>query len=476
VAGIGDSMLFPRSKMAAAAQLGQSRFRSNEVISVQQSGGAPPPITPTTLNPADKDTHITLSNGNLTAVGTAGWTGLVRSVSPQSAGKFYWETTFNATQSQSGVGLAIGSLAVATQTFSNAGTGKSGLIQLGNVFVDGSATLTVGGVPASNVSFGTVPSGAVICVAVDLTAQLIWWRLGAGGNWNNSAGRDPVAGTGGVSIPNVGTAYPTDCFGGADTLISNFGASAFVGAVPSGFTAGWPAGAAPIFPSGVTGVIGWWDASIAASLTLSGSDILAIADQSGGGNNLSWIGLAKPQYNATGFNSKPAFVFGGTAVANAFTNAAFPMGTGNALTIWYAGNFNSASGGANCGIISYTGQGQVSDANNAASFVLYANSAAAIAIVRNSVTLFVNCTGNANHRVILTIDPTGVMTPYVDGVSQAPSTSAGSWSTPGTVNIGRSKGLSYWAGPMGEAGIATGYSNAATVAQLDAYLKSKWGL
>jgi hypothetical protein len=199
------------------------------------------PIVGTTLNPADKDTHITLSGGNLTAAGTAGWTGLVRAIKANSAGKFYWETTFNATQSQSGVGLAIGSLAVATQTFSNAGTGKSGLIQIGSVYVDGSTSLTVGGVSAQTISFGTITSGIVMCVAVDLTAKLIWWRLGAGGNWNNSAGRDPAAGTGGVSIPNAGTAYPTDCFGGADTLISNFGSSAFTGAVPAGFTAGWPA-------------------------------------------------------------------------------------------------------------------------------------------------------------------------------------------------------------------------------------------
>lgn len=225
--------LFPASMMAQAIRLGQSRFYSTENVV--------PPIVPTTLNPADKDTHITLSGGNLTAAGTAGWTGLVRSVKSQSAGKFYWEITFNATQSQSGVGVAIGSLAVATQTFSNAGTGKAGLVQIGNVFVDGSATITVGGVGSSNISFGTITSGTVICIAVDLTAKLIWWRLGAAGNWNNAAGRDPATGVGGASITNLTTAYATDCFGGADTLISNFGATAFVGVVPSGFTAGWPA-------------------------------------------------------------------------------------------------------------------------------------------------------------------------------------------------------------------------------------------
>lgn len=197
--------------------------------------------TYTTLNPADKDTHITLSGGNLTATGTAGWTGFARALDAKSTGKFYWETTFNATQSQSGVGVAIGSL-VATTTFSGTvAPGHCGLVQsFGAVWVNGATSITLGGTPASTLSFGTITSGTIICVAIDIGAKLIWWRLGAGGNWNNNASRDPAAGTGGVSIPNVGTTYPTSCFGGADTLISNFGASAFTGAVPSGFTAGWP--------------------------------------------------------------------------------------------------------------------------------------------------------------------------------------------------------------------------------------------
>jgi hypothetical protein len=204
------------------------------------SGIVAVPITPTTLNPADKDTHITLSGGNLTAAGTAGWTGLVRSISSKSSGQYYWETTFNAAQANSGVGLAIGSLSVSTQTFTNAGTGKCGLVQGGIVYVDGASTITVGGTGGSSISFGTITSGTVICVAVDLTAKLAWWRLGAAGNWNANAARNPATGVGGASIPNAGTAFATDSFGGADTLISNFGGSAFVGVVPAGFTAGWP--------------------------------------------------------------------------------------------------------------------------------------------------------------------------------------------------------------------------------------------
>jgi hypothetical protein len=196
------------------------------------SASATSPIVPTTLNPADKDSHITLSGGNLTAAGTAGWTGLVRTVAAKSAGKYYWEATFTVgAQSQSGVGFTIGSLSVSTQTFGNAGTGKSGTTIGTGTLVDG-ANVGVG--------IGTITSGSVVCLAVDLTAKLIWFRLGAGGNWNGSGTANPATGVGGISISNAGTAYPTICMGGADTITANFGATAFTGAVPSGFTAGVP--------------------------------------------------------------------------------------------------------------------------------------------------------------------------------------------------------------------------------------------
>jgi hypothetical protein len=197
-------------------------------------------IPNTTLNPADKEAHISLSGGNLTALGTAGWTGSVRVVDGQSTGKYYWECTFNASAAGSGVGANISALAIAT-IFSGAGTGQAGVVQNGSVYVDGSTTITVGGVGSQTISFGTITSGTVICVAIDVPNKLIWWRLGAAGNWNNNASRNPATGAGGVSIPNISTAYPSLSFGGADTIIANFGSSAFTGAVPSGFTAGFPA-------------------------------------------------------------------------------------------------------------------------------------------------------------------------------------------------------------------------------------------
>jgi hypothetical protein len=115
------------------------------------------------------------------------------------------------------------------------------------VTVDGSATLIVGGTGGSNISFGTITAGTVVCVAVDATARLIWYRLGAAGTWNNVAGRDPAIGSGGVSINNLGGGiqiYPVAAFTqNGDQITANFGDSAFAGTVPSGFTSGFTAGA-----------------------------------------------------------------------------------------------------------------------------------------------------------------------------------------------------------------------------------------
>jgi hypothetical protein len=199
---------------------------------------------PTTFNPSDKESHITLSGGNLVATGTAGWTGSVRNTASKTSGKYYWECTATTfAQIQSGVGMFAGTVSIAQNVHSSV-TGACGVIQnSGIVYVDGSSFFTLGGVGSSSVSFGTITSGTVIGIAVDLTAKLVWFRLGAAGNWNNAAGRDPATGTGGIAIPNLGgsvASFPTVSFGGNDVITGNFGASAFAGTAPSGF-ATWTA-------------------------------------------------------------------------------------------------------------------------------------------------------------------------------------------------------------------------------------------
>lgn len=187
----------------------------------------------TTWNPSDKSASITLSGGNLVAASSSSLTG-ARAIDRQVSGKFYWEVTANTWAfSSSAVGLAWQAwpLNVSITTAFTCGVNRNG-------------TLLSDGV-ASGVAFGTIANASVICIAVDLVARLLWVRIGAAGNWNNNASFSPAAGTGGVSI-SLGAgvpAYPIVYFaGGSEQVTANFGDSAFTGAVPSGFTAGFTAG------------------------------------------------------------------------------------------------------------------------------------------------------------------------------------------------------------------------------------------
>lgn len=111
---------------------------------------------------------------------------------------------------------------------------SNGAIYLNNVQAPGSPTL------------GARANGDIIGYAVDLTNKLMWFRVCPSGNWNGNAGYTP-GGTGGVSIAAInpdGVLLPLYAFvyniGTGGVITANFGDSAFSGAVPSGFTSGFP--------------------------------------------------------------------------------------------------------------------------------------------------------------------------------------------------------------------------------------------
>ena len=203
----------------------------------------------TTFNPSDKQANIVLTNANLTArMNTSLQNGLVRAIDKQTFGKFYWECTVDAfTNVGSAVGMAW-SVLPTTGSIASAGAafGVVGLARNGQVWAEGASTLSIDG-SSTTISFGTVASATVVCVAVDLTTRLVWFRLGAAGNWNNLAGRNPATGVGGVFIGSLGNgvaAYPAINLSALnDQITANFGDTAFTGAVPSGYTSGFTAGA-----------------------------------------------------------------------------------------------------------------------------------------------------------------------------------------------------------------------------------------
>lgn len=182
----------------------------------------------TTWNPADL-TAITLSNGNLTETATAAASGVRSTISFTTAGKFYFELRFNsATPTSVAMGIATGaaSLTGAASTGANA------------AIVNGAGTVNVNGTNLGTGLLGAFSNGGTLCVAWDVGAQHIWFRNGAAGNWNGSGTADPVTGVGNFSVAALGTGTKFVYAGGVATgtsAIANFGASAFVGTIPSGY-------------------------------------------------------------------------------------------------------------------------------------------------------------------------------------------------------------------------------------------------
>lgn len=209
-------------------------FRPNAARDGAAGGGG----GTTTWNPADIGTRVALSGGDLIATNN-GSTGaaMVRSISSQTSGKYYWEITIGSSQTNS---LAIG-IADSTQPLSTSFLGGG---------VHGAGYFGAGAVSFNSATAQTImtfTAGDIIGVAIDIGNKGIWFRKN-GGNWNNNASADPVTNT--LTITNStawggGGAFWTgplfacvDVEKGTatvDSCTANFGATAFANTAPSGF-------------------------------------------------------------------------------------------------------------------------------------------------------------------------------------------------------------------------------------------------
>lgn len=227
---------FPNSKMAGAVKLGVSQFISFDVADV-----VVPPVVYVGFDPATV-TAVTLSGSNLVATNT-GTTSLdqgakVASASGKTSGKYYFETKMTSAGALSGTSMSSG-IATTAATYTGLGTnGAAGAVCYwigGAIYATGNAGVGLGG----------RASGETLGIAVDLDNRKIWFRVAPSGNWNGLAigSQNPVGAVGGAIIP-AGTIVPVVTFGGSGGIAgtvntANFGATAFIGAVPSGFTSGW---------------------------------------------------------------------------------------------------------------------------------------------------------------------------------------------------------------------------------------------
>lgn len=185
-----------------------------------------------TWNPADTGPNIAFSNVNLTLTTTGGSFESCRATASfASPLKIYMEHKVTG-GTLADVLVGVGSNAAGLNgQFTGQGTNSIGYqLSTGQVLRGGSVQ-------------STIQTGAindVICVAwiPDVGISLIWVRTN-GGNWNNSGAANPATGVGGIPMGGVGGVgggpFPMATGAGSSVLTSNFGATAFAQAVPSGF-------------------------------------------------------------------------------------------------------------------------------------------------------------------------------------------------------------------------------------------------
>jgi len=185
---------------------------------------------------------VTLSGGDLVATNTGGGANnqgaKVATASGKSSGKYYFELVWTNLVNAAGFSQeeAVGITMVSLVDYSNS-TGTFKAAYKGSVSLNGGN---------AGINVGQQNSGDFICFALDQDNHKVWIRVGAAGLWNNSGSDNPATNNGGIGISSLtGALVPFTTFGGSGGSSGNirtakFGASAFTGAVPSGFTSGWP--------------------------------------------------------------------------------------------------------------------------------------------------------------------------------------------------------------------------------------------
>lgn len=200
------------------------------------------PPSGTTLNPSDKSASLSLALANLEAIRNAvtadRWVS-ARATTSKTVGKWYFEGQNVNPNIGSATACAIGLAAAAFN-------------------VDDLVSQCLLGYDPAGVSIGFTTDGQYIQqmaiaptaqtwktaaafsqVAADLTARLFWARA-LGGLWNDSPSANPATGAGGISILSAAPLFPgVSAYNltTPNTIICNFGASAFAGAIPAGFSA-----------------------------------------------------------------------------------------------------------------------------------------------------------------------------------------------------------------------------------------------
>lgn len=197
----------------------------------------------TTLNPSDFISG-TLSNGNLTFVTApvGGADTYARATDGHVSGLYYFEINgwLQAGFDYYRSGIALGTTVIpgptpASNILSISAVISNYSLNWSQVFIGGTSVF-------SDAADGWATTAGI---AVNLNTHQIWIRPNPTAPWNGSATANPATGIGGGDISAfagqpvfpIVTTHSTNLA----TFNCNFGQAAFAGAVPSGFTPGWPA-------------------------------------------------------------------------------------------------------------------------------------------------------------------------------------------------------------------------------------------
>lgn len=181
-------------------------FAANAII--PPSGGSS--IVYATWNPADKGSAITLSGGDLVATGGPG---AVRSTVGKSTGKWYWEVALSGSGYWFlGVGNSTHNLLTYPYHPNCAGFQSNGYWWNHTTIPTVDSTYSTG-------------TGHTVGLALDHTSHQLFVYI-------------DNAYKGSIAVENT-TLYPiVGGYSGTEVFTANFGATAFSGSVPSGFTPG----------------------------------------------------------------------------------------------------------------------------------------------------------------------------------------------------------------------------------------------
>lgn len=168
-----------------------------------------------TWNPADKSASITLSGGDLTAT-SSGTNAAVRNTVQLGSGKYFYQVSV-AVNSSCSIGVMNGSNSLAV--FVGSGVDSCGYRSNGSVYVEGSSVA----------SYASYTDGDLILGMFDLSAHKAWFSK----NGVVQSG-DPIAGTGGVPLPNSNL-FPAVSGSSGAVMVADF-----VGALGDGLHPVWP--------------------------------------------------------------------------------------------------------------------------------------------------------------------------------------------------------------------------------------------